>query len=221
MANLLDFEGLISRARALPVTTGMHANAQSCLSVLDGDPAETLRSSRARSNLNQIQRAYAKTLLAAQELANVLPAAVPLQGVPQQTANSPPQNPQNLQLVPVTNVPAGPIHVVCGSRESGVRVVSVQSTIHAPWWHPSVWVASTTGYIKVQCEPLVTVIQNCVLPIGSIVLLSSLGFVYIVSFLSLEFWWALRPNGWAAFHEPNWMPFLVRLHLLNLRMANI
>jgi len=135
--------------------------------------------------LNQIQRAYAKTLLAAQELANVLPAAVPLQGVPQQTANSPPQNPQNLQLVPVTNVPAGPIHVVCGSRESGVRVVSVQSTIYAPWWlhclcyYAWVWVTSTAGYIKVQCKPLVTVIQSCVLPLLSIVLLSSLGFVFV------------------------------------------
>ena len=115
----------------------------------------------------------------------MLPAAVPLQGVPQQTANSPPQNPQNLQLVPVTNVPAGPIHVVCGSRESGVRVVSVQSTIYAPWWlhclcyYAWVWVTSTTGYIKVQCKPLVTVIQSCVLPLLSIVLLSSLGFVFV------------------------------------------
>ena len=119
--------------------------------------------------------------LGAQGVANVSPAVVPLQGVPQHSANSPPQNLQSLQLVPVTGVPVDPQP----PPVAGIHVVSVQSTVYAPWWlqclccYAWFWATSTTGYIKVQCKPLVTVIQSCVLPLLSIVLLSSLGFVFV------------------------------------------
>jgi len=116
--------------------------------------------------------------MAAQDIANALPAVVPLQSVPQHLANSPPQS---LQLVPLAGVPVDPQP----PPVAGIHVVSVQSTVYAPWWlqclccYAWFWTTSTTGYIKVQCKPLVTVIHNCVLPISSIVLLSSLGFVCI------------------------------------------